>query len=720
MRTFAEQPKANQRDTTPKASKPDQPNSGARHDVSLPLYLQRSIGNQEAQRLLQGYAEGAPRRLGHTFSQIPVRPPKADALQTKLAINKPGDEYEQEADRVAEQIMKMPEPKLQRTLGNQAVQRLLQNNAEEGSALVNDTALQNAGHFVDFANIPVFAPSPISVQPKLKFDHPNEKYEQEIDSKEAVRGGGMDETAILQPSEPGGPQDIVLNSELPDREQVLAVTLDHTIHVSPNASRLSKPELDRIFAHESVHVAQQNLPGRPGTRSEIEHEANALAPLVLADRPFRPLIPASPATALRDELTIGTGAADQQIWVRRIDTIVRNRFLLNGVRGRMTDPGRVEFQDVETFARGFGSAQQDLLVEAFAEGFGEVVYRIKNFYNFHVAADSPEALAEIQQFVDDHRNSGFLYWNHHALDWTDFGLTGISFPSPYSSLERVPESPDMVSATLEHWVTRAEAQAAASRQPGVRYEVADGRDWPTDPQQTQLLLFHLQVPQSRVTNRISAGEILAQTYGGVTTGGARGSRRIRIRSSPAQPAQSATGSRPATPMIPARPSNVSTLVHEACHFYAHNNFNRFVDEVRSAGTIHRGPSFSMMRLAPILEEGFTEYFTRMVMQEQAGTLGTAGTGSYQAQYEAARLIIGSMTPPSAAESAYFHGNAADIRKVRDGIQYIELYPNTVRVLQELGLDEEIEALERVNAPARSTRPGSERLRPRGLRDLQER
>jgi hypothetical protein len=35
-------------------------------------------------------------------------------LQTKLAINQPGDEYEQKADRISQQVMRMPEPKLQR------------------------------------------------------------------------------------------------------------------------------------------------------------------------------------------------------------------------------------------------------------------------------------------------------------------------------------------------------------------------------------------------------------------------------------------------------------------------------------------------------------------------------------------------------------------------------------------------------------------------------
>jgi hypothetical protein len=46
--------------------------------------------------------------MGHDFSRIPLFSPTA--LQTKLAIDKPGDIYEQEADRVAEQVMRMAPP----------------------------------------------------------------------------------------------------------------------------------------------------------------------------------------------------------------------------------------------------------------------------------------------------------------------------------------------------------------------------------------------------------------------------------------------------------------------------------------------------------------------------------------------------------------------------------------------------------------------------------
>ena len=55
------------------------------------MYLQRTIGNQAVQWLI-----------------------KSGALQAKLKIGQPGDRYEQEADRVADAVMRMPEPGVQR------------------------------------------------------------------------------------------------------------------------------------------------------------------------------------------------------------------------------------------------------------------------------------------------------------------------------------------------------------------------------------------------------------------------------------------------------------------------------------------------------------------------------------------------------------------------------------------------------------------------------
>ncbi len=600
---------------------------------------------------------------------------------------------------------------LQRTIGNQSLQRLVQSDAEERNAVLNDISSHNAGHSFNFANTPVLAPKPISVQPKLTFGQANEKYEQELDSKETVRGGGTDKTAIMQPSEPSGPQDIVYNSDLPDREQAMAMTLDRTIYVSPDALHLPKPEFNRLIAHESVHVAQQNLSGRPGTRSALEHEANKLAPLAIAGRPFHPQLPASPRTALRAEWTIGTGAADQKKWVSRVDNLVRKRFRLTRLSTRMTHRGRVKFQSTATYARGFGRKPVDLLVEAFVGVRGDLPHLIGNFYGFEYA------IMDTRKFVKKYMSSGFQYWKYNTLPWSAWGLIS-NYPNPFTHFKRVYGKPKLAKATLATLATRAQAQAAAQRQPGIVYELTDPKfGWPKNPKEVTPVSFHIYVPLSRVTKRVSAGEILAEAFAGVTSGGRRGRRRIRIKSDPARPAKPAAGKRPATPAVPARPANISTLVHEACHFYTHNNFNRFAESVRKAGTEHytlskKGISYGV-RLAPVLAEGFTEYFTRMLMREHTATLGPVGAGAYQSEYEAAHLIIDNMIPPSAAETAYFHGRAADIRKVRLGIFVVENSHELIRKLRSIDMaiklyEKKIKLLEEyikvLRAPARRTPP----------------
>ena len=122
VHTFA--PKQNQ--TTKPASsdlaRPRTATRGLNHQADRLLHLQRAIGNQALLRMAKTHPEElkarltgtASPRLGHEFSRIPIHPPAAGVIQTKLAINKPGDEFEQEADRVAEQVMRMPELHLQR------------------------------------------------------------------------------------------------------------------------------------------------------------------------------------------------------------------------------------------------------------------------------------------------------------------------------------------------------------------------------------------------------------------------------------------------------------------------------------------------------------------------------------------------------------------------------------------------------------------------------
>ncbi len=50
----------------------------------------------------------APPRFGYDLERISIHPTTVGAIETKLAVNAPRDQYEQEADRVAEQVMRMP------------------------------------------------------------------------------------------------------------------------------------------------------------------------------------------------------------------------------------------------------------------------------------------------------------------------------------------------------------------------------------------------------------------------------------------------------------------------------------------------------------------------------------------------------------------------------------------------------------------------------------
>ena len=91
-------------------------------EVDSILHLQRTIGNQAVQRLLQAEPVGtevgsgtkATARVAYDFSRIPVHSQSSVNTQPKLTVNTPGDSYRHEADRVSEQVMRMPESQLQR------------------------------------------------------------------------------------------------------------------------------------------------------------------------------------------------------------------------------------------------------------------------------------------------------------------------------------------------------------------------------------------------------------------------------------------------------------------------------------------------------------------------------------------------------------------------------------------------------------------------------
>jgi hypothetical protein len=119
MHTFAEKPKATQQTTSAKPTIPGRAHFGQSRKVNSILHLQRTIGNHAVQQILQTNAEelragpaitSSP-RFGHDFSQITVHPKSPANVQATLMVALPEDLYEQEADYVTEQVMRMPAPR---------------------------------------------------------------------------------------------------------------------------------------------------------------------------------------------------------------------------------------------------------------------------------------------------------------------------------------------------------------------------------------------------------------------------------------------------------------------------------------------------------------------------------------------------------------------------------------------------------------------------------
>ena len=81
----------------------------SRRDFEAPSVSAAAQDNSPAQENITSSSAVVDRasHFGHDFSRIPVYSSQLPVLQTKLKVNQPGDIYEQEADQVAEQVMRM-------------------------------------------------------------------------------------------------------------------------------------------------------------------------------------------------------------------------------------------------------------------------------------------------------------------------------------------------------------------------------------------------------------------------------------------------------------------------------------------------------------------------------------------------------------------------------------------------------------------------------------
>lgn len=144
MKSHSIQAGPNQKDTTAQAQRRSPP-------ISVPLNQQPDIAAQ-----LDAAAQG------HSFAEVSVSPAPPGTIQPKLTVGAPDDKYEDEADHVAGQVMRMPDSAMQPSIGTHVTGRLLAGRIQHHPA--GPTQIQRhrdeAAAYIGAHGLPVALPLP--------------------------------------------------------------------------------------------------------------------------------------------------------------------------------------------------------------------------------------------------------------------------------------------------------------------------------------------------------------------------------------------------------------------------------------------------------------------------------------------------------------------------------------------------------------------------------
>ena len=273
MRTFAENQNQPQHKSSANLTRSNTLAPAASQRAHTFLNSQRPTGNQAVPRTLQAGANGLEagsnnetpitNDFAHDFTRVPLHAPAPITIQPKLAVNTPGDVYEQEADHIAEQVMRMPAPKLQRACAcgggcpkcqtkqpNQGHQRLQTRHV--GSSDSGQTAAPPIVHEVLASpGQPLDASTRSFMEPRFGYDFA--KVSIHMDNRAAESAAAV---------------------------KALAYTAGE--HIVLGAAQYAPGSLggQRLLAHELAHVVQQNRgqaqPGEFAARHDISHAPDGL------------------------------------------------------------------------------------------------------------------------------------------------------------------------------------------------------------------------------------------------------------------------------------------------------------------------------------------------------------------------------------------------------------------------------------------------------------
>jgi hypothetical protein len=272
MGVFAERRNQSKQAASSSPARSDTSSLQLRHRDDPLVHRPGIMGNQVEQAMVQtpidesntGLSNAMPPRFGNNFSRISVHTPATSVVQTKLAISKPGGQDEQEAVSVANEIMRMPEPQLQRhpLLGGGSLYSRIKQPASEPQGL--QTKLAETGD-LELSVVPPIVQNVLglpgqAIDPATRafmeprFGHDFSHVRVHTDAKAAQSAQAINAHAYTVGA------NIVFNDG----------------HYAPGTSQGRS-----LLAHELTHVIQQSgfsaTAGLPGTNRDHSGEAEATA-----------------------------------------------------------------------------------------------------------------------------------------------------------------------------------------------------------------------------------------------------------------------------------------------------------------------------------------------------------------------------------------------------------------------------------------------------------
>lgn len=265
MHTFTQKQNQPQKPVSSSLSRPNTATPKLNQSTNLTLRLQPDTERREAES-----AGRASLRFGHDFARLSVLPAAAGVIQTRLVVNTPGDEYEREADRVSEQVMRTPEPQLQRACAcgggchkcqgeqtGQERERLQTKRVTPGD--LGQTAVPSTVHEV-LASPGQSLDSAARAFMEPRFGHDFSRVRVHSDAKAAESAQAVG---------------------------ALAYTVGRHVVFGNGAYQPAAPGGRRLLAHELAHVVQQHATPEPGV---LRRQESDLGP---GDEDQRPASPSS-------------------------------------------------------------------------------------------------------------------------------------------------------------------------------------------------------------------------------------------------------------------------------------------------------------------------------------------------------------------------------------------------------------------------------------------